>query len=162
ETKLEAVKAYINGMGSYKTVAQQYQVGEDDLGKWVSLYREHGYQSLQKRFANHSVEFKMDVLNFINETGASIRRAAAVFNIPSPQTVWTWRHLCETQGIDALRSKKKGRPSMKKKSKKNQELSTEEALQERIRHLEMENDYLKKLNALVQDREKLANKTKPK
>ncbi|TCP69270.1 hypothetical protein EDD57_11167, partial [Baia soyae] len=31
ETKLEAVKAYINGMGSYKTVAQQYQVGEDDL-----------------------------------------------------------------------------------------------------------------------------------
>ncbi|SFX13398.1 Transposase and inactivated derivatives, partial [Thermoactinomyces sp. DSM 45891] len=90
EIKLKAVQAYLDGVESYKTIAQRYQVGEMDVVKWVSLYQEHGYQALQKRYTNHSVEFKMDVLNFINETGASIRRAAAVFNIPSPQTVRTW------------------------------------------------------------------------
>lgn len=37
-----------------------------------------------------------------------------------------------------------------------------EALEQRIRQLEMENEYLKKLNALVQDKEKSPNKTKHK
>lgn len=162
EIKLKAVQAYLDGVESYKTIAQRYQVGEMDVVKWVSLYQEHGYQALQKRYTNHSVEFKMDVLNFINETGASIRRAAAVFNIPSPQTVRTWQHLYETQGIDALKPKKKGRPSLKEKMKKKQELSVEETLRAENEHLRAENAYLKKLNALVQDRAKSANKTKPK
>jgi hypothetical protein len=37
-----------------------------------------------------------------------------------------------------------------------------EALEARIKLLEMENDYLKKLNALVQNKEKSPNKTKRK
>ncbi|AHA75681.1 transposase (plasmid) [Bacillus thuringiensis YBT-1518] len=35
-----------------------------------------------------------------------------------------------------------------------------EALEARIKQLEMENEYLKKLNALVQNKEKSQNKTK--
>ncbi|BCC23525.1 hypothetical protein BCM0079_2118 [Bacillus cereus] len=37
-----------------------------------------------------------------------------------------------------------------------------EALEARIKQLEMENEYLKKLNALVQNKGKLRNKTKRK
>ncbi|EEK59008.1 Transposase [Bacillus cereus 172560W] len=37
-----------------------------------------------------------------------------------------------------------------------------EALEASIKQLEMENEYLKKLNALVQNKEKLRNKTKRK
>lgn len=37
-----------------------------------------------------------------------------------------------------------------------------EALEERIKHLEMENEYLKKLNALVRNKEKSPNRTKHK
>lgn len=37
-----------------------------------------------------------------------------------------------------------------------------EALEERIKQLEMENEYLKKLNALVRNKEKSPNKTKHK
>ncbi|COS68046.1 Uncharacterised protein [Streptococcus pneumoniae] len=37
-----------------------------------------------------------------------------------------------------------------------------EALEARIKQLEMENEYLKKLNALVQNKEKSQNKTKRK
>lgn len=37
-----------------------------------------------------------------------------------------------------------------------------EALEARVQQLEMENEYLKKLNALVQNKEKSRNKTKRK
>ncbi|MBG9580611.1 transposase, partial [Bacillus thuringiensis] len=61
-------------------------------------------------------------------------------------------------------SKKKRRPSMKKDSNKQlkQPLAegSVEALEARIKQLEMENEYLKKLNALVQNKEKSQNKTK--
>ena len=70
----------------------------------------------------------------------------------------------ETEGMDALESKKKGRLSMKKESinkqNKHQLKGLVEALQARIKQLEMENAYLKKLNALVQNKEKSPSKTK--
>ena len=82
------------------------------------------------------------------------------------QRLRKWRKQFETQGIDALQSKKKGRPSMKKESNKQSKQApvegSVEALQARIKQLEMENAYLKKLNALVQNKEKSPNKTKRK
>jgi transposase len=105
----------------------------------------------------------MDVINYIKETGASTEAASAVFNIPSSSTVWNWLHLFETQGIDALQPKKKGRPSMKKETKKSPLVEdTEEALRAENERLRMENAYLKKLHALIQEREKLQNRTKRK
>ena len=72
----------------------------------------------------------------------------------------------ETQGIDALKPKKKGRPSMKKDKQNNQNNSlaegSVEALQAELERLQMENEYLKKLNALVRNKEKSPNKTKHK
>ena len=41
-----------------------------------------------------------------------------IFNIPSYETLRKWKIAYETGGLDALQSKKKGRPSMKKESKK--------------------------------------------
>jgi hypothetical protein len=58
---------------------------------------------------------------------------------------------------------KKGRPSMKKETKKPTQVEgSVEALQAEIEHLRMENAYLKKLNALVQNKEKLRSKSKRK
>ena len=73
----------------------------------------------------------------------------------------------ETEGLDALQSKKKGRPSMKNKNSKTtkNQVPSEgsiEALQAENERLRMENAYLKKLNALVQNKEKSPNKTKHK
>ncbi|MEY9980662.1 CRISPR/Cas system-associated protein endoribonuclease Cas2, partial [Lysinibacillus sp. RC79] len=63
-------------------------------------------------------------------------------------------------------SKKKGRPSMKKEFNKQSKQSpvegSTEALEAHIKQLEMENEYLKKLNALVQNKEKSPNRTKHK
>jgi transposase len=100
------------------------------------------------------------------EHGTSLNETAAIFKIPAPSTIIAWRKLFETQGLDALQSKKKGRPSMKKEfnqqPKQEPVKGSTEALEARIKLLEMENDYLKKLNALVQNKEKSPNKTKRK
>ncbi|MDR6746741.1 transposase [Bacillus pumilus] len=42
---------------------------------------------------------------------------AALFNLPSDTTLWDWQRIMETQGEDAPKSMKKGRPSMKKTGK---------------------------------------------
>jgi transposase len=77
--------------------------------------------------------------------------------------VWNWRYLFETQGMDALQPKKKERPSMKKETKKSQRVEgSQEALLAENERLRMENAYLKKLHALIQEKEKLQNKTKRK
>lgn len=65
-------------------------------------------------------------------------------------------------GVEALQDTKKGRPPKvpKQPTPSKKPLSQEEQLKERIQQLEMENAYLKKLNALVAEREQSKKKTK--
>jgi transposase len=103
----------------------------------------------------------------MNEQGTSIRETAAIFNIPSYETLRKWKVPYETGGNDALQPNKKGRPSMNNKNSnktKNQAPveGSIEALQAENERLRMEIAYLKKLNALVQNKEKSPNKTKRK
>jgi transposase len=77
----------------------------------VRQFRKNGPTAFGKRYTNHSLEFKMDVLNYLERTGTSTTEIAVVFNIPSDSAVWKWKQLFDTGGIDALQPKAKGRPS---------------------------------------------------
>lgn len=98
------------------------------------------------------------------EHGTSLIETAGIFGIAAPSSIIHWRKQFETKGFDALQSKEKGRPSMKKETNKQPKHTpvegSPEALQARIKQLEMENEYLKKLNALVQAKETSPKKTK--
>lgn len=119
EIKLKAIQGYLEGIETFKEIAQKYKVSTTSLKEWVARFREHGLATFQT-YTNYSIEFKMDVLTYMKETGASTTKAASIFNIPSSSTVWNWQYLWETKGIDALGSKKKGRPpwGRKKRSKR--------------------------------------------
>ena len=164
EEKIKAVLRYINGNESARSIEKDIGVQHPHLLTWVKRYESHGEKAFIKRCTNYSVQFKLDVLNYMIEYGTSLSETAAIFNIATPSTVSVWRNQFETQGLDALQSKKKGRPSMKRESNKQPKQApvegSTEALQAEIERLRMENEYLKKLNALVQNKEKSPRKTK--
>jgi transposase len=163
DIKIKAVKHYLKGMDSYKSTAEKFKVNISMLKGWVALYQEYGLDGLRKKYTHYDVRFKIDVINYMNDTGASSVQAAAKFNIPSSRTVRKWKTIVETKGIDALDPKKKGRPTIKKETKKTPPVEgTQEALLAENERLRIENVYLKKLHALIQEKEKLQNKTKRK
>lgn len=166
DQKRQAVIRYLNGLEGLKTIAKSVGVHHSVLLNWIKQYEHHGDEAFKKRYTLYGIQDKLDVLHYMNENGTSIRETAAIFNIASHSTLLSWQKGLELRGIDALQSKKKGRPSMKKgpEELKNQSLveGSVEALQAEVAHLRMENAYLKKLNALVQNKEKSPNKTKRK
>lgn len=163
QRKTQAVREYLAAHESIKQVTKRYTVNKQVLHHWIERYRHHGEDGLRKRYTNYTPEYKMDVLNFRNDTGASPSEAAAVFDIPSKTPVANWKEAFDQIGLDALIPKKKGRPSMKEKPKKTiLPIESSETLQEEDERLRMENTYLKKLNALVKEKERSQRNSKPK
>ncbi|WP_144561756.1 helix-turn-helix domain-containing protein, partial [Bacillus mycoides] len=110
EVKLEAIQDYLEGKESYRSIGNRIGTHHKSIMKWVGLYKKYGIEGLRSRYTNYSVQFKMDVLNFMNETGTSLLETAVIYNIPDPSTILQWKKTLEKQGIDALYSKKRGRP----------------------------------------------------
>jgi transposase len=166
--KVEMVRDFLNSNSSIKNIAKQHKVDATILGAWIRLYEQHGCDAFARTYTTYSTQFKMDVLNYMSETGTSSYEAAAIFNISSPGMIRNWQARWLQGGNDALQPKKKGRPVMNDASNKKNENKEDfpegsvEALQAKIQRLEMENAYLKKLNALVQSTEKLQTKSKRK
>ena len=165
--KLKVVKDYLKA-GSYLRVAAAYGVHTTDVRKWVSAYQMHGISSLQKRgYQHYTAQFKLQVLEHLSAYGTSPRSTAAHFNIASSSTILVWQRLYNEGGITALEPNPRGRPSMPKRheiqallAKPSSELTPDELLR-KLHYLEVENAYLKKLQALVQQKH-LAQKSKSK
>ena len=164
EMKLKIVQGFNQNKVSQKEYASQMGVTRAQFQFWLKLYELHGEEAFKNIYTNYPVPFKLNVLNYMVQSGASLMDTAALFKIPSYTTVYTWQKQIESGGLDALEPKSKGRPSMKKEANKQLKQvvveGSTEALQARIKQLEMENEYLKKLNALVQSKEKSPKKTK--
>lgn len=162
--KIEAITRYQNQTESVKEIAKSIGANHEVVRMWIKQFEYHGLVAFEKSYTTYTTQYKMDVLNYLNECGATPNEAAVIFNISSPGMIRKWRIQLETIGMDALISKKKGRPSMKKDAKKQPKQTpvegSPESLLAEIERLRMENEYLKKLNALVQAKEKSPKKTK--
>jgi len=163
ETKLKVINAYLNSGESLRTIGNQFNINDSLVHRWVTKYNQHGISAFKNTYTKYSIEFKLDVIKFITETGASIEEATIQFNIPSFSTAWKWWHTFKTQGVDALRAKKRGRQLMKPKTKQAQYTkgSNEELLAQN-ELLRMEVSYLKKLQALILEKKILQKRKKRK
>ncbi|MGN4898663.1 IS3 family transposase [Bacillus cereus group sp. MYBK14-3] len=164
DEKIQIVLRYLKGNESYREIGRAIGISNTIILNWVNQYKQNGVEAFLKRCTNYTQQFKLDVLNFMIENGMSLFETAAIFNIPAPSTISVWKKQLETQGIDALQSKKKGRPSMKKDSNKQlkQALAdgSVEALEARIKQLEMENEYFKKVECLSSKQGKITRQDK--
>ena len=102
EVKLQAVELYLTGNESYQIIAESIGATKSQVINWVKLFEAQGEKGFKKGYTSYSSEFKLNVLNFMNETGASLRETASTFNISSPGIVYQWEQLLKTKGLDAL------------------------------------------------------------
>ncbi|MGA3678309.1 IS3 family transposase [Lysinibacillus agricola] len=164
EQRIQAVQRYLNGDESMSEIAKDIGVTDRVVSDWIRRYQKNGVETFLKSYTKYSADYKMNVLNYMNETGTSSIDTAALFNISSPGMIRNWKMKFEVGGYDALVSKKKGRPSMKKETKRTTKSTpTEgsvEALEARIKQLEMENTYPKKVEYFSSNARKITNQIK--
>lgn len=161
ELKLEVVLKYLNNSISLGCLSDEYFICKSDILKWVSAYKAHGVDGLCNSNRTYSGDFKVSVVEFMHKEKMSARKTAAYFNIASYSTVCRWERIYLSEGKEALLSShslvadnNQQYTQIDDPDKTNNDITAE------LQHLRMENEYLKKLNALVQKREKSEKKTK--
>ncbi|WP_175615618.1 helix-turn-helix domain-containing protein [Piscibacillus halophilus] len=157
--KLKVVKEYLEGPVGCDLLAKKYEVpNKSQIRRWVNAYKALGKDGLRRKRSKtvYPVQFKLDVLNFIRQTGASYNEAAIEFQMNNPSLITTWMKTFLNEGIEGLKEKPKGRPPMSgkrktKQSKQKKGLSREEQLERENELLRLENAYLKKLKAFQEN-----------
>ncbi|WP_025029053.1 helix-turn-helix domain-containing protein [Caldalkalibacillus mannanilyticus] len=166
--KLKIVKEYLGGTLGYNLLAKKYGISaESQVKRWVRAYKEFGEDGLRRKGSKqvYPVKFKLDVLNFMKQTGASYQDAAIVFKMNNPPLITSWYKTFLEKGFEGLQEKPKGRPSMSKKDKakslkQEKELSREQQLERENELLRLEIAYLKKLKAFQENQNVFLEKHK--
>lgn len=161
--KLEIVQKYLQGAGGVKKLAEEYYVHKSDIQKCRDAYLEHGLEGLNPAPKSYRGDFKISVVEYMHTTGSSLRKTAAHFNIPCKDLITRWERIYYEEGKEALYVERRGRtPKMgtKKTRKLKKNVNENEDLLAEVQRLRMENEYLKKLNALIQERERSERSTK--
>jgi transposase len=147
---------------SLNFIARKYGVGRSTLQSWCVKYSNGGLKQLVSTNQHYTQEFRIYAIEYRWQHDLSYTLAAAELEIPCGGTLYQWEKRYLESGAAGLLNTKKGRPPKmpKKPDKLKRDLTREEQLEAEIAQLRMENAYLKKLNALVQEREKSEKKTK--
>lgn len=152
EFKLKIVKEHNETHIGAKRLQQKYGVHHSQIEQWIAQYELTG--SFTKPTGHFSGEFKLKVLNYQQEHHLSDLQTALIFGITNKGTISAWRKKYITGGTEALFQKQGRRSKMPKKSLIPNKPREEWTKDEELAYLRMENEYLKKYLALVQEDEK--------
>lgn len=141
-------------------VVREYGICSESVHFLLGRARKHGIESTlhSSTKRRYSIEFKTKVVMHVEE-GNTLRSTALTFNL-TPAIVQSWYKRYSERGIEGLSNTRRqkmlkdDRPdadSPKNKKRVHTEKEYQE-LEKRLRHAEMENEFLKKLDALVQER----------
>lgn len=149
--------------GGTKRTATHFGIDRSGVRKWFAAYQQHGHSGLIRQPSHYSAQFKLQVLQTMDEKHWSIRQTCAFFNIQAFSTLRTWQRLYNEGGADALIHRPRGRPMSRSKKSLPSEPKplaslTPEEMQEELEYLRAENAYLKKREALIQAKRSAAKK----
>ena len=164
EFKLEVAKYCVEEYHGYSDTAKHFNIpSETTVLLWVRKYKEKGAEGLLKNLkSSYSGNFKKNVVEYMHENHLSAIETAIKFNLANHNVVLKWERIYYEEGPQALYEERRGRNKNMSSKPKNKKLNkeVEEDLIAENQRLRMENEYLKKLNALVQERIKRENKKK--
>ena len=154
ELKKKIVEEYLSGKTSYQALAMKYNIEKSALRLWVNNYKHFGDEGLMRSRNNreYSVEFKLEAITRYETSECSYRQLAFELGLTNPSMIVNWRRKYREEGLEGLRPHKRGRPVTKNKDRKQTrkplneseplDASTREALENRIKELEAENEKL--------------------
>ncbi len=132
---------------------KKYGIAEETLYKWRRKREMVGL--MRKKNKSYTQEEKIEILNYFWDHGYA--ETEKKFDINSG-TVNKWERLFKEHGLEGLVYDVRGRKPYSLSEKIN--VNEDKDLLEEVQRLRMENLYLKKLDALVQQREKQQLKKK--
>lgn len=157
EIKLAAVKRILKNHENLKPIAKELGCEPQVLRLWRNLYALHGKKGLVVIRKQYSGEFKLKAVEYVRKGNNTVIGACSKFIIPDLKTLRGWLHKYDTIGPLGLINNKELSYMVRKikhPKAKHPSLYTEEEIQKLIdenEQLRMENDFLKKLDALTQD-----------
>lgn len=167
--KIKVVKEYQEGYLGIRPLAKKYSIrSKSAVERWIKLYEKFGAEGLMSKKCQETypVQFKLDVLRFIERTGSSETETALQFGMTNPTLIAIWKKAFREGGTEVL-ERPKGRPPMSNKSKnkkgkkkEEKEMTHEQKLERENELLRLEVEYLKKLRAFQMDPEGYLEKHK--
>lgn len=178
EFKKYLVTVLESGLISASELARRHNIHKGVVCNIYNKYKQHGDEALKHTYTRnkYSREFKLNVLKYKAENNLSYEQTALHFNIPSLSAIHDWHKLCcEFREVDMIERNQADKKNIKAINNiKNPVITAEESeevkqLKERIAELEKElyyksaeNAYLKKLDALMQEKKQKAQEKKRK
>ncbi|WP_339121276.1 IS3 family transposase [Fusobacterium nucleatum] len=140
------------------SLAKAFNIHESNIKYLIALIEKYGNNILRKgKNRAYSKEFKLQAINRILINHESINSVALDIGLVSASILHNWLSKFKENEYNVVEKNKGRKPkSMTKPKKNDKELSEKEKikkLEEENLYLKAENEYLKKLRALVQERE---------
>ena len=158
EEKMSAIGLVFQGE-SARSVSRKLHLGHHILYEWIESYKLRGIEGLKpkgKRPRRLSYEEKCKIIREYQESELTLCQLSAKYDIASTALA-CWVRLAEREGFEALAPRKLGRPktgrNMTKRLTKEEYEKENERLRKENERLRLENLLLKKVRALVEERE---------
>ena len=157
EEKLAVIRLVDQGQTA-RSVSRKLHLNRNKLYEWLAAYKEHGIQGLiskEKRKKRLTYEKKCKIIHEYQESELTLYQLSGKYGVSST-VLSNWARLVENGGFEALTPKKRGPKTgmarMKRHPKEECEKENERLRKENER-LRLENLLLKKVKALVEERE---------
>ena len=151
EFKLECIRKYKSGERIDDPGGCKHSTFRHTVVRWARIYDSVGEVGLEHRFKMKTWQDKLALIQRVMN-GESLQ-SVSIDNAIEESLLSKWFKIFQESGIDGLKLDKRGRPpKMAKKPKTSNETKTKEELEKELEYLRAENEYLKKLSALVQKR----------
>lgn len=153
--KLKVIMELRNSIGVKSSIYKKYGIPKQTVGKWEKLYDTYGEAGLKDKHqrATYSGTFKQTVVEDMRNNNLSQHEVSLKYQVARKQ-VQDWKRIYLEEGPEGLYIERRGRKSTGRPPKVLDKKVEEDLIAENQR-LRMEIAYLKKLNALVREKERL-------
>lgn len=160
EFKINVVKSYLSGEGSYPELALKYKIpSHSSLIKWVSLYNSHerlnnyktGGFPIMAKGRKTTYEERIEIVKNCIESNYNYAETSQKYQVSYDQ-VYSWVSKYNESGVEALQDKRGKRKSVDEMSELEKLRAQNKLLEAENKRKQMEIDFLKKLEEIERRR----------